>query len=76
MRYLLVALYLGGWIVTTVLLLRRQFGDDDRSRRTRMVFNAVSVACALALAAVWPLSAWFLPMIRAALGGGGNDDRE
>ncbi|MBO0676120.1 hypothetical protein JRC04_01445 [Mycolicibacterium sp. S2-37] len=73
MRYLLIALYLGGWILTTVMLLRRQFGDDDRSRRTRMVFNAVSVACALALAAVWPVSAWFLPMIRAALG---KEDRE
>ncbi|MCK0174186.1 MULTISPECIES: hypothetical protein [Mycobacteriaceae] len=73
MRYLLVALYLGGWIVTTVLLLRRQFGDDERSRRTRMVFNAVSVACALALAAVWPLSAWFLPMIRAALRGNDSE---
>ncbi|WP_422746905.1 hypothetical protein ACN27E_04580 [Mycobacterium sp. WMMD1722] len=73
MRYLLIALYLGGWLLTTVLLLRRQFGHDDRSRRTRMVVNAVSVACALALAAVWPVSAWFLPMIRAALG---NDDRD
>jgi hypothetical protein len=26
------------------------------------------VLCAVALAAVWPLSGWFLPMIRAALG--------
>jgi len=73
MRYLLIALYLGGWLLTTAVLLRRQFAADDRSRRTRMLFNAVSVACAVALAAVWPVSAWFLPMIRAALG---NDDRE
>ncbi len=68
MRYLLIALYLGGWLLTTVALLRRQFGDDERGRRDRIVFNAVSVLCAIALAAVWPLSGWFLPMIRAALG--------
>lgn len=68
MRYLLIALYLGGWLVTTVMLLRGQFGGDERSHRRRMVFNAVSVACAIALAAVWPVSGLFLPLIRAALG--------
>jgi hypothetical protein len=68
MRYVLIALYLGGWLVTTVMMLRGQFGGDTRGHRTRMVFNAVSVACAIALAAVWPLSGLFLPMIRAALG--------
>ncbi|MDY6871913.1 MAG: hypothetical protein SV966_15915 [Actinomycetota bacterium] len=68
MRYLLIALYLGGWLLTTVLLLRRQFGDDERGRRDRLVFNTISLLCAVALAAVWPLSGWFLPMIRAALG--------
>jgi hypothetical protein len=31
------------------------------------VLNLVGVACAIALAAVWPLSGWLLPMIRAAL---------
>jgi len=76
MRYLLIALYLGGWLLTTVMMLRGRSGagDDERSRRTRLVFNAVSVACALALAAVWPVSGFFLPMIRAALGN--PDDRE
>jgi hypothetical protein len=68
MRYLLIALYLGGWLLTTVALLRRQFGDDDRGRRDHLIFNTVSVLCAVALAAVWPLSGWFLPIIRAALG--------
>lgn len=68
MRYLLIALYLGGWLLTTAALLRRQFGDDDRGRRDRLIFDTVSVLCAVALAAVWPLSGWFLPMIRAALG--------
>jgi hypothetical protein len=27
----------------------------------------VSVACAIALAAVWPISGWLLPIIRAAM---------
>jgi hypothetical protein len=68
MRYLLIAAYLGGWLVTTVLMLRGQFGSDERGKRTRVIFDTVSVVCALALAAVWPLSALFLPMIRAGLG--------
>ncbi|MCG5433283.1 hypothetical protein LV457_13450 [Mycobacterium sp. MYCO198283] len=67
MRFGFIALYVVGWLVTTVLLLRGTFGDDSRGAGQRAVLGAVSVACAVALAAAWPVSGWFLPIIRAAL---------
>lgn len=59
--------YLAGWILTTVLLLRRIPVDDDRHRGDRVVMRMVGIMCAVALAAVWPLSGWLLPLLRSAL---------
>jgi hypothetical protein len=67
MTVVLVSLYLAGWLVTTVMLLRGGFGADEGGRRQRAVVGLVSAASAFALAAVWPVSSWLLPMIRAAM---------
>lgn len=67
MTIFLVVAYVIGWIVTTVVLLRHDFAPDATSRGHRAVLGVVSAVCALALAAVWPISGWFLPMIRAAM---------
>lgn len=64
---MLITGYLAGWLVTTFLLLRPGVATDPQHRGHRTVLNLVGVACAIALAAVWPLSGWLLPMIRAAL---------
>ncbi|MEV3905782.1 MULTISPECIES: hypothetical protein [unclassified Mycobacterium] len=67
MNVLLITGYLAGWVLTTFLLLRPDVAADPQHRGHRAVLNLVGVACAIALAAVWPLSGWLLPMIRAAL---------
>ncbi len=67
MKYALGALYLAGWLVTTVMLLRGGLASGEGDRTHRVVAGLVGAVCALALAAVWPISGWFLPMIRAAL---------
>jgi hypothetical protein len=67
MTVVLVTLYLAGWLATTVVLLRGGFAADEGGRRQRAVVGLVSVACAFALAAVWPISGWLLPIIRAAM---------
>lgn len=72
MRYLLIALYIAGWLATTVALVRATPTADEGSRGHRLVLQLVSGACAVALAVVWPLSALFLPLIRAAFNR--NDD--
>ncbi|MCZ8380625.1 hypothetical protein O6P37_17300 [Mycobacterium sp. CPCC 205372] len=64
MNVVLITGYLAGWVLTTFLLLRPSVTRDPQHRA---VLNLVGVACAIALAAVWPLSGWLLPMIRAAL---------
>lgn len=67
MRYALGALYLAGWLVTTFLLLRSgAFADGDR-RRHRAIAGLIGAACAFALAAVWPISGWILPFLRAGM---------
>lgn len=68
MRYLLIALYVAGWIATTVALMRATPPSDADGRGHQMVLRLVGGACAIALAAVWPISGLFLPMIRAAFG--------
>lgn len=68
MRYLLIALYLAGWVFTTVALMRAAPASDGDGRGHHLVLKLVSGACAVALAAVWPVSGFFLPMIRAAFG--------
>ena len=67
MRYALGALYLAGWITTTFLLLRSGALSDPSRRRHRPIAGVVAGACALALAAVWPISGWILPFLRAAM---------
>jgi hypothetical protein len=66
MTVVLVTLYLAGWLATTVVLLRGGFADEG-GRRQRAAVGLVSAACAFALAAVWPISGWLLPIIRAAM---------
>jgi hypothetical protein len=65
MTVVLAVTYLAGWLVTTVLLLRRDPGSDGHPHRA--LLGLVGAGCAVALAAVWPLTAWVLPAIRAAL---------
>jgi hypothetical protein len=67
MTVVLVVLYLAGWLATTVVLLRGAFAADEGGRRQRAAVGLVSAACAIALAAVWPISGWLLPMIPAAM---------
>jgi hypothetical protein len=67
MTVVLVILYLAGWLATTVMLLRGGFAGGEGGRRQRAAVGLVSAACAFALAAVWPISGWLLPMIRAAM---------
>jgi hypothetical protein len=67
MTVVLVTLYLAGWLATTVVLLRGVFAADEGGRRQRAAVGLVSAACAFALAAVWPISGWLLPIIRAAM---------
>jgi hypothetical protein len=67
MRVVWVALYLAGWVATTFVMLRGTFAADENGRRQRALVGLVSVGCAIALAAVWPISGWFLPLIRSAL---------
>ena len=70
MTVVLVTLYLAGWLVTTIVLLRGSFATDERGRRQRAAVGLVSAACAIALAAVWPISGWLLPIIRGAMNDG------
>lgn len=73
MRYLLIGAYLLGWIVTSVALMRAMGPADDGNgagRGRRAVLALVNGACAILLAAVWPLSGMFLPLIRAAFNRG------
>jgi uncharacterized membrane protein YeaQ/YmgE (transglycosylase-associated protein family) len=67
MKYVWVTLYIAGWLATTFVLLRGSLGTDESGRRKRAAIGVVGAVCASALAAVWPISGWFLPMIRAAL---------
>jgi uncharacterized membrane protein YeaQ/YmgE (transglycosylase-associated protein family) len=67
MNVVLIVGYLAGWVATTVLLLRSGVATDPNGRGHRAVLGVVGVACAIALAAVWPLSGWLLPVLRAAL---------
>lgn len=66
MRYVLIALYLVGWAGTTVALMRAAPPEAADGRGRQAVLRLVAGGCAIALAAVWPLSGWFLPMIRSA----------
>lgn len=64
---MLIALYLVGWIGTTIALMRAiPASDGQQGRGHQAVLRLVSGACAIALAAVWPLSGLFLPIIRNA----------
>ncbi|MGV0794377.1 hypothetical protein [Mycolicibacterium sp. XJ1819] len=67
MSVVLVILYLAGWLATTVVLLRNGFGDDEDGRQQRTVVGLVNALTAFALAAVWPISGWLLPIVRSVM---------